>query len=406
MAAGVTVSAAAIRFLLDMLPWLKRPPCCTLYEYSQVLSTFCISAFLITLATLLTLTLWLRQQQPQQAPLVLAGALLATGLLLGGLAMEIFQAAAFASTTYRQFQLVGQPCDVLAIMVTMVCLLLGTRDRRIFVEPRWSWSAALALSVLPFLAASTMWPGYSLNLSMWFRVAIYPMAFALCWTIWQDQREPTMGGKNGSLLGIILHLAAVYFLFFELLLGDAKSGGPKAASIIVLLVDCLNALALLLYCGFRLVRDRTPFVERLSLFLGLAFLFIGTLPKIPPPWIGVSFSLIFRLGINKAQAGAGMGLIIMARIMTWLRRRDPLGGAPMALLWIWAGLACAYLLSITASEWLWTYEIWVKQVQYESDINLRLQITNAPVVISSMLVLALAPSVFRTLKRLWLSENI
>ena len=395
----VTAAATSMYFALRMFPdRLPRPPRFCLMDQSMLLGYNGASATIIPLLVLATLPL-LRRHGRAPGRLVQTALRSASILLAGGLVMEVLQLLLMAELAYRPLQAVGQVCDVLAVAAVAGVVLASVPGKTLLLDPRWSWRLALLVAVFPGLLTTIGKVGYSEQVFLWLRVGAAPAALALFYDASLRQREASLDAGMRNLLGVIFFVASAIFLHAALLLTSTKSGVIQSANIVTLVVVSANSLALLgvaLWQAWRAPRDR---VDQLGSCLGLLFLACATFPRYQPPWIKNTFGLLMRLTLVPSQAMTGLGLLAGLWVFRWLRRHDPLGGPPPVLRPIWFGLCSAFLISEAASDWIWTYEIWVKQIQMVSDVILRLRFTNGFVLLGATSLLALIPSVRRAVTR-------
>lgn len=400
LAAGLCVAAFTVRFSLAVLsPDLKRPPRFSLFNASEMLGYGGASSTMLVVMALATLESWRRWPAARDGrwlARVLGGA---AALLALGLACEVLQLVLIAHPAGRWVQICGQVCDLLAIL-SVCSLVLLSPLRALALEPRWSWSLALALAVAPVLAATVAKPGHSMQVYFWIRAAVYPAAFALCWDCWQRQRAVGEDAGTWSLLGIFLALGSALFVAFEMVLGDPTSGGLKASLLVSLAMVAANVGALVVFAAACAVRRRGDWRVNVQLVVGLVLLLCAVFPNAAPPWEH-TMSLAFRLGIDVAQAVVGLLLILLVWVVRLLRRYDPLGGPPRAVVFLWALLGIGYLVSRTVDTWLWSHEHWVAHVQFVDDVMLRKRITFAFLLTFAATALMLVPPICRVVRRLW-----
>ena len=402
LATCVTVAGTSVYFALKMFPEiLPRPPRFCMMDQAMFLGYNGASAALIPLLVLVTLPLWRRHQRPHSSPLMHTGLRSTKALLLAGLAMEVLQVLLMASPAYRPLQAVGQACDLLAMAAVAGAVLATTPLRTLLLDPRWSWRLALFLAVFPGFMATVGKPSYSEQVYLWLRVGAFPAAFAMFWDASLREREATPDSGMRSLVGVIFFVAAAIFLHLAMLLTTTKEGVIQGANIVSLTVVSANSLALLYVSVRQMRRDPHDRLDQLGSCAGLAFLLCATFPRYDPPWVEMSFGLLLRLTVVPCQAMGGLGLLAALRVFRWLRRHDPRGGPPAVLRLIWICLVGAYLISEAASDWIWTYEIWVRRVQMINEVVLRLRVTNGFLLLGAASLLALVPSVQRSLARLF-----
>ena len=402
LATYMAVAGTSVYFTLAMFPeTLPRPPRFCMMDQAQFLGYNGASTALISLLVLFTLPLWRRHQRPHSSKLMHTGLRSANTLLLAGLSMEVLQVLWMASPAYRPLQAVGQTCDVLAMAAVAGAVLATIPWRTLLLDPRWSWRLALFVSVFPGFLATLGKPGYSELVYLWLRIGAFPAAFVLFWDASLREREATPDSGRRNLVGVIFLVSASLFLHLALLLSSTRSGVIQGANIVVLAVVSANSLALLCVSVSSLWRNPDHRLDQLGSSAGLLFLLCSTIPRYDPPWVKFNFSLLSRLTVLPSQAMGGLVLLAALRVFRWLKRRDPLGGPPAALRRIWICLTSAFLFSETASEWIWTYEIWIRRVQTADDVELRLLITNGFVLLGAASLLTLVPSVHRSLSRMF-----
>ena len=401
-ALGTYVTAASLSayFTLKMFPeTLPRPPRFCLVDQAMVLGYNGASATLLPLMVLATLPL-LRGAGRPEAPLARAALRSVAALMLVGLAMEVAQVVLIKSLAYRPLQALGQTSDVLAVAALAGAALASRPGKALLLDPRWSWRLALFLGVFPGLLASLGRPGFSELVYLWLRLGAAPAGFALFWDEALRGRElkPDTGMLN--LLGVILFGAAALFLHYAILFTVSKEGAIQAANVVSLGVISLVALALLLSGVVRLWRREGDIIDRLGACVGIGILACATFPRYQPPWVRGSFGWLMRMSLIPSQAMVGVGLLVGLRVHGWLRRHDPAGGPPAALRITWTCLAVTFLVSDRVSDWIWTYEVWIKQIQQMSDVAMRLRVTSGFELCAALSLLALVPSVRRAVTHL------
>ncbi len=396
-----TAAGVSVYYALKMFPEiLPRPPRFCLVDEAMVLGYNGASATLLTLMVLATLPL-LRGLSRAATPLVRVAQRSMAALLLVGLAMEVAQLVLIGSPAYRSLQAVGQACDALAVAALAGTVLSSRPGKALLLDPRWSWRLVLFVGVFPGVLASLGRPGFSEQVYLWLRLGAAPAAFALFWDHALRGRElkPETGIRN--LLGVIIFAAVALFLHYAVLLTVPKDGAIQVANVVTLGVISLTSLALLLGGLVRLRRREGDLVDSLGACVGVGILACATFPRYRPPWVRGSFGLLMRLSLIPSQAMVGVGLLAGLRAHSWLRHHDPAGGPPSALRIAWTCLAVAFLVSDTVSEWIWTYEVWIKQAQQVSDVVLRLRVTSGFELCAALSLLTLVPSVRRSLTDLY-----
>jgi len=401
VASYVAVASISVYFVLKMFPeTLPRPPRFCLVDQTMILAYNGASAAVIALMVLLTLPLWRRHRRiGPAAELATVGFRSAAALLPVGLVMEVGQGLLIGTAAYRPLQALGQVCDVLALAAAAGAVLATVPMRTLLLDPRWGWRLALIAAALPGLLITIGKPGYSEQVYLWLRIGVFPAAFALFWDASLGQQEPTDDSGMRNLVGVIFFVAAAVFLHLAMLLASTKSGMIQGANIVALVVVGANSVALLLVGLWRLWRDAGHRLDRLGSATALLFLLSATFPRYDPPWIEKSFGLLLRLTVVTSQAMAGLALLAGLRLLRWLGRNDPAGGAPALLGPLWIGLGAAFLVGEAVHDWIWTYEIWVERAQRVGEVVFRQRIVYSFALLAGASLLALVPSVRRSMTR-------
>ena len=318
--------------------------------------------------------------------------------VLAVLALRILCIAGHTDEWSRHVRTVARVLELAAVGGVAACIIAGVGWKRMLLSPRWSWLLATLISTVPPMVLNAVDTGSGEPICFWFRICIYPLCFATCWSIWEEEQEASQGGSHAALLGVIIWLPTSMFLTYENYLGDHLLGDLKAAYILTLIAVGLNAAGMLAPAILRLVRGQGSRLVLINLALGLFLLTLATFPAIVPPWEYESRGFLNRVAIQTSQALVGTLLILLTRFTLLLRRWDPRGEAWRLANLVWLLLSVGYLLTALYRDWAWSYEVWVTKQQWVHTVHLRRGLAAAWVPAFLLALLALMPSVMRAVR--------
>ncbi len=410
-AAGATLGAAGSMAVFKVLfPILdpERPPgFTTINLMSLYMDNFGVIALLsVSICLALAIRGWRRDGAATRRSVAVCLEVAAWAIIIA-LILRITSVIGHREIWSSQIRTVARFIELGALGAASACIIAGVGWRKLLLSPRWSWLLATLISTGPSMVFNAVGAGDGEHTSFWFRICLYPLCFATCWAIWEEEREATPGAAHGALLGIIIYLPTSMFLTYENFLGGAMLGDLKAAYILTLMAVGLNAAGLLAPAMIRLMRGEGSRLLVLNLAVGLLLLTLATFPTIVLPWEYESRGFINRLAIQNTQAMVGMLLILMTRVTQLLGRWDPRGGAGRWANLTWLLFSAGYLLTGLYRDWVWSYEVWVQKEQWVTTVHLRQSLTAAWIpLLFVVLLVAITPSVVRAVRTFFIAGSV
>jgi hypothetical protein len=240
----------------------------------------------------------------------------------------------------------GQVLDVAAIGLFSLALGLDARLLAMRDLDGTVW-VVVGLSTLVLLKlAAILQPVVPERGWLWLVLVGYPMAWATLWTVWAPvPSPPSMPRRNLNLLAVAVFLMPTPVLFGALFQGATMTSLIPIFHLIAV-VAVVVTVGQLTLAAVAFARAGEGRMERWMVALGLVVLIKASLPDVLPA-ASDPLPLFARFEFHEHQAVAGVLIVLLGGVRSWLRRRgEPLpsrtiDGVRLALLMAWALLDMA-----------------------------------------------------------------
>ena len=345
------------------------------------------SIAIVTVLGLMTVELWVRRGAALRHRGWLFGLAGATTVLAVTVAVTV--AALWLPTEAQaEAQRLIYSLDALAALLLLLVIGVNVSWQEATRWPSWIWTAIALLFIAALLIADTL-GGDILGTQGRLLVAGFPACFGLAWTIWhRDSAAPSPIANRGTLLGAFLVMLGAPYLI-ALMYTDGEPYVIRAMYYITVFAFMANILVMLAV-GARLLVQATPDARATHalVVVGLFLMFMSLLPDYAPSWSSEHRHLFHRIGFDPNQGAPAIFMILLAASLQFLTRRDPQGGPPKWIGFLWLALLCLFLIAQWYATFQGHYDIRVLKVQ---DARLELRRTRVIHLVEFAYALSLLP---------------